>query len=37
LARKDKMMEYLEHNGSALFACPPGLGDGEYWAQSLFS
>jgi deferrochelatase/peroxidase EfeB len=37
LAKKDKMMEYLEHNGSALFACPPGVGDGEYWAQSLFS
>ncbi|MCW0211986.1 MAG: iron uptake transporter deferrochelatase/peroxidase subunit [Pseudonocardia sp.] len=37
LANKDKMMEYLEHNGSALFACPPGLADGGYWAQSLFT
>ena len=28
LARADRMNEYVEHTGSALFACPPGLGDG---------
>ncbi|GAA2051681.1 iron uptake transporter deferrochelatase/peroxidase subunit [Williamsia deligens] len=36
LASKDAMMEYLTHNGSALFACPPGLGSGEWWGQRLF-
>jgi len=36
LARNDKMMEYLEHNGSAVFAIPPGLAQNDYWAQSLF-
>jgi deferrochelatase/peroxidase EfeB len=28
-------MEYIEHTGSAVFACPRGLADGEYWAQPL--
>ncbi|SDG18213.1 deferrochelatase/peroxidase EfeB [Pseudonocardia oroxyli] len=37
LARNDKMMEYLEHNGSAVFAVPPGLAPGEYWGQGLFT
>ncbi|SFS74649.1 iron uptake transporter deferrochelatase/peroxidase subunit [Saccharopolyspora flava] len=36
LARDDAMMEYLEHNGSALFACPPGVRPGEFWGQGLF-
>jgi deferrochelatase/peroxidase EfeB len=35
LARRDKMMEYIEHTGSAVFAVPPGLGEGAYWGQSL--
>ncbi|GAA4819460.1 iron uptake transporter deferrochelatase/peroxidase subunit [Actinomycetospora corticicola] len=35
LARHDRMMEYIEHTGSAVFACPAGLGDGAYWGQSL--
>ena len=35
LANQDEMMEYIEHTGSAVFACPAGLGDGEYWGQSL--
>ncbi|GGF33098.1 iron uptake transporter deferrochelatase/peroxidase subunit [Williamsia phyllosphaerae] len=37
LASKDAMMEYLTHNGSALFACPPGLKAGEWWGQHLFT
>ena len=37
LARHDRMMEYLEHTGSAVFACPPGLRDGEYWGQRLLA
>jgi deferrochelatase/peroxidase EfeB len=35
LSRSDRMMEYLEHTGSAVFACPPGLREGEYWGQRL--
>ena len=35
LARNDRMMEYIEHTGSAVFAVPPGLADGAYWGQSL--
>ena len=29
------MMEYIEHTGSAVFACPSGLGEGAYWGQRL--
>jgi deferrochelatase/peroxidase EfeB len=36
LASKDAMMEYLMHTGSALFACPPGISEGQYWGQQLF-
>jgi deferrochelatase/peroxidase EfeB len=35
LANSDVMMEYVEHTGSAVFACPPGLAEGRYWAQPL--
>ena len=35
LAAKDTMMEYIQHTGSAVFACPPGLREGEYWGQRL--
>ncbi|MFC4945686.1 iron uptake transporter deferrochelatase/peroxidase subunit [Pseudonocardia sp. GCM10023141] len=35
LAGGDKMMEYVQHTGSAHFAIPPGLRDGAYWGQSL--
>lgn len=37
LANSDKMMEYLEHTGSAVFACPPGLDDGDYWGSALLT
>ncbi|MDN5917018.1 MAG: iron uptake transporter deferrochelatase/peroxidase subunit [Pseudonocardia sp.] len=38
LARHDKLMEYIEHSGSAVFACPPGLSEpGSYWGQELFT
>ncbi|MBW0102158.1 iron uptake transporter deferrochelatase/peroxidase subunit [Pseudonocardia sp. KRD291] len=37
LSRKDTLMEYIEHSGSAVFACPPGLSaPGSYWGQALF-
>ena len=34
---KDVMMEYIEHTGSALFACPPGVAEGGYWGDALFA
>ena len=36
LAKSDVLNEYIEHNGSALFACPPGLADGDDWGVQLF-
>ncbi|MEO6019284.1 MAG: iron uptake transporter deferrochelatase/peroxidase subunit [Knoellia sp.] len=36
LAKSDKLNEYIEHTGSALFACPPGLGDDDDWGTQLF-
>lgn len=36
LADRDAMGEYLVHTGSAVFACPPGLSDGDWWGQRLF-
>ena len=37
LAAKDGLNEYIEHNGSALFACPPGVREGGYWGDALFA
>ena len=37
LAAKDALNEYIEHNGSAVFACPPGVRPGGYWGEALFS
>ena len=37
LSAKDKMMEYLEHTGSGLFAVPPGVSRGGYWGETLFA
>ncbi|TFI40435.1 deferrochelatase/peroxidase EfeB [Rhodococcus sp. 1R11] len=36
LSRKDALNEYIQHVGSALFACPPGVGDSDYWGSTLF-
>jgi deferrochelatase/peroxidase EfeB len=33
----DGLSEYLQHTGSALFAVPPGIAQGEYIGQALFS
>lgn len=35
LGLKDQLNEYSVHIGSALFACPKGLREGEYLGQSL--
>ena len=37
MASQDALMEYLKVTGSALFAVPPGIGEGEYVGQALFS
>jgi deferrochelatase/peroxidase EfeB len=36
LARADALNEYIQHVGSAVFACPPGPAAGGYWGQQLF-
>jgi deferrochelatase/peroxidase EfeB len=35
LAGKDRLMEYIEHTGSAVYAIPRGLGPQDYWGQAL--
>ncbi|HEV2781364.1 MAG TPA: iron uptake transporter deferrochelatase/peroxidase subunit [Actinophytocola sp.] len=37
LAATDRMMEYIEHTGSAHFAVPPGTRPGGFWGETLFS
>jgi len=37
LAKDDAMSQYLVHTGSALYAVPPGLREGEHWAQQLLT
>jgi deferrochelatase/peroxidase EfeB len=37
LASKDGLMEYLQHTGSGLWAVPPGVREGEYVGQALFT
>jgi deferrochelatase/peroxidase EfeB len=32
----DALNEYIQHTGSAVFACPPGLNQGQYWGDGLF-
>ncbi|ONH21996.1 iron uptake transporter deferrochelatase/peroxidase subunit [Pseudofrankia asymbiotica] len=31
----DALNEYIQHVGSGLFACPPGVQPGQYWGQRL--
>lgn len=35
LAASDRLNEYIEHNGSALFACFPGVREGGYIGDTL--
>ncbi|GAA0969838.1 putative deferrochelatase/peroxidase EfeN [Nocardioides aquaticus] len=37
MARSDALMEYLRTTGSALFAVPAGVGEGEHVGQALFT
>ena len=36
LGHTDALNEYIEHNGSGMFVCPPGLREGQDWAGQLF-
>jgi deferrochelatase/peroxidase EfeB len=33
----DALNEYVQHVGSAVFACPPGLRPGQHWGDGLFA
>jgi deferrochelatase/peroxidase EfeB len=33
----DALNEYIQHTGSAVFACPPGISAGEHWGDTLFT
>lgn len=35
LARSDALNEYIKHVGSGIWACPPGVGPGDYWGSTL--
>nr|WP_317452542.1 iron uptake transporter deferrochelatase/peroxidase subunit [Streptomyces sp. CBMA29] len=33
----DLLNEYIQHVGSGLFACPPGVRPGDHWGRALFA
>ncbi|MDX6433787.1 MAG: deferrochelatase/peroxidase EfeB [Streptosporangiaceae bacterium] len=37
LAASDKLNEYIQHVGSGVFACPPGVRRGGHWGDTLFA
>ena len=37
LGQNDRLTEYIQHTGSAVFACPPGVGHDGYVGQQLFA
>ncbi|HEX3981764.1 MAG TPA: iron uptake transporter deferrochelatase/peroxidase subunit [Acidimicrobiales bacterium] len=37
LGTDDALNEYIQHTGSALFACPPGITSGKHWGDGLFT
>ena len=37
LGAHDALNEYIQHTGSAVFACPPGMSPDQHWGQSLFA
>ena len=36
LSRNDRMNEYVRYESKAIFACPPGLKEGQDWGTQLF-
>jgi deferrochelatase/peroxidase EfeB len=37
LSRNDALNEYITHTSSAVFACPPGLVDEDFWGSTLLA
>ena len=37
MAKMDALNQFTTHNGSALFACPGGVAEGEFIGQNLFA
>ena len=37
MAKLDALNQYTTHTGGGLFACPPGVREGEYLGQALFA
>ena len=37
MAKLDALNQFVTHTGSGLFACPPGVREGEYIGQRLFA
>jgi deferrochelatase/peroxidase EfeB len=37
LGTSDALNEYIQHQGSAVFACPPGLQPGQHWGDEIFA
>ena len=37
LGHNDPLNEYIEHNGSGVFVCPPGLREGQDWVGQLLA
>ncbi|EFH81598.1 iron uptake transporter deferrochelatase/peroxidase subunit [Ktedonobacter racemifer] len=37
LGQRDLLNEYITHNGSAIFACPPGTQPGGFIGETLFA
>ena len=37
LGQMDRLTEYIQHTGSAVFACPPGVGRSGYVGEALFA
>jgi deferrochelatase/peroxidase EfeB len=35
LGSTDALTEYLKHTGSGIFACPPGISEGQSWGRGL--
>lgn len=33
----DALNEYIQHVGSGVYACPPGVGEGGHWGDTLFA
>jgi deferrochelatase/peroxidase EfeB len=37
LGTDDALNEYIQHQGSAIFVCPPGLKPGQHWGDDIFT